>query len=191
MAAQILDNVIWEYDKSTRLVSLLSQKASWYEDNHSKFWSSWFSSTFDLAGNDDLPNFGIVIWAFILNQPLEIFAPLFDEKPWGVGVNRQSFDAGNFTAAGNASISLTKKEKIQVLRSTYYRCISNGTIPFINAAMKDVFGSDGLVYLANRNDMTLEYVFKYDLSTNMKAMLEGYGVLPTVAGHTQIITVSP
>ncbi|QRE00536.1 hypothetical protein [Burkholderia phage BCSR129] len=191
MAAQILDNVIWEYDKSTRLVGLLTQKDNWYTENHDKFWNSWFSSVFDLSGNDDLPNFGIVIWAFILNQPLEIFAPLFDEQPWGVGPNRQSFSAGNFTGSGNMAVSLTKHEKIQVLRATYFRYISNGTIPFINFAMRKVFGKDGLVYVADRQDMTLEYVFKYNLSTNMKAMLEGYNVLPTVAGHKQIITVSP
>lgn len=187
---KITDNILWEYNKADRLNKLITLKEKWYDANDGAFWVDFFNSTFDLSGNDDMPIFGLVIWSIILNVPLNLLYPLIQEKPWGVGPFRENFYNANFSPSGEAA-NLTKKEKIQALRLAYYRCISNGTVTFLNAALRDVFFDDGLAYVIDRGDMTLEYVFNFPLSNNFVTALKKYNILPSVCCVKTIITVSP
>lgn len=186
---KITDNILWEYNKADRLNSLITLKEKWYVANDESFWTGFFNSTFDLSGNDDLPMFGLVVWAIILNVPLDILYPLVEEKPWGVGPFRENFYNANFASSSEAA-NLTKREKIQALRLAYYRCISNGSVTFLNAALRDVFIDDGVAYVLDNGDMTLEYVFKFPLSNNFVTALNKYNILPSVCSVKTIITVS-
>ena len=78
----LLQSILWQYEKSTNLISLLNQKQDWFDIFHSDFWIFWKERVFDLRTAD---LFGLAIWSIILNVPLFVdFNPELDSKPiWG------------------------------------------------------------------------------------------------------------
>ncbi|BBW41278.1 DUF2612 domain-containing protein [Citrobacter portucalensis] len=57
----------WEYDQSPNLSNIFNLKQKWYDDNHQDFWTSWERDVFNLFTAND---FGLNVWAIILNLPL-------------------------------------------------------------------------------------------------------------------------
>ena len=47
-SVDILQNLIWEYDKAPALAALMTQKQNWYDENHEQFWIDWFNNVFNL-----------------------------------------------------------------------------------------------------------------------------------------------
>jgi Protein of unknown function (DUF2612) len=162
---------IWQYDNADPYLSILSQKDDWYSEYFGTFWTNWTNSVFRLEINYDPSSmthvhtslFGCVIWATILDFPLEpILVPREGIKmPWSFeninatiipGTSRENFGivedpaistlGGNFTPA-TASAALTMLEKVQLLKLSYYKNIGNNSVPFTNSALADVFRING------------------------------------------------
>lgn len=182
--------LLWQHNDATRLQSLVTQKDSWTLQVHTNFWNAWFANIFNLKTANQ---FGLIVWAIILNVPIEIFRPNpANYRPsWGFGTSRGNFDNSNFLTYGIRPVTLTLEEQRQLLRMRYYALTLNQNVMAINDALVDVFGSVGVAYLKDNQDMSQEYVFKYAMSNEMKIALTTYDILPRPAGVKSIITISP
>jgi hypothetical protein len=179
----IKEAITWQYDKAPALTSLILSKDTWYFKNDDQFWINWYYNGFNL---NTANNYGIGLWAIILNLPLEIFAPLGVTPVWGFGPYNENFHYANF-ASGAGSLNLTKEEKIIVLKMAWYRYVGNGTVPFINGAIADAFVNVGGGYVLDHQDMTIEYVFNQPISTNLRNAFTNYNILPSIAGVKTLI----
>lgn len=182
----LLRAVLWQYDGAAGLQSLLRSKSDWYEENQEKFWTDWVRDVFNLQTADD---FGCSVWGVILGVPLSIGQPGTAARPvWGFGVHNQNFEHGNFGRDGAGVAGLTLEQKRLVLRLRYYQLVSDGSAPFSNMALRDVFGTG---YVLDRLDMTATYVFPTEISSSVRLVLEYYDLLPRPAGVEINILIDP
>lgn len=67
--------VLWQYQNSTNLRTLISNKQNWLVANHQVFWINWHNTIFKLTTSN--PSiFGMVVWSIILNLP--VYIPIGD-----------------------------------------------------------------------------------------------------------------
>jgi Protein of unknown function (DUF2612) len=79
-SVDLLQSILWQYDKATHLLSLLNQKQTWYDINQTEFWQDWFNYVFYLANpnlttnplKEDLALFGLSVWGVILEIPIYV-----------------------------------------------------------------------------------------------------------------------
>ncbi|MGJ0509069.1 MAG: DUF2612 domain-containing protein [Methylocystis sp.] len=175
----LLQAILWQYNDALRLQSLLESKQDWYNEQYSEFWDDWVSDVFDLRTAND---FGLSVWAVILNIPLTITS---GQEPsanlWGFGPFRKNFNRGNF-APSTSGIRLSTEQRRLVLRLRYFQLVTRGAIPEINTFLKYVFEDLGDVYVLDGLDMTMDYVFTFALPSQLRFVLESYDILPRPAG---------
>lgn len=184
-SVDLLKVILWEYNDAIKVQALLEQKQDWYTINQTEFWQNWYKNVFDLRTAND---FGLAVWAIILEMPLvaEVGKSEEDAPAFGFGENYQNFNNGNFLATSSTSVRLTTEQKRLVLRLRYYQLISNGTVPEINAFLISLFGD---AYVLDTYDMSYAiYVINTDVSSEFQFILENYDLLPRPAGvGTRII----
>lgn len=191
----LLSAVTWRFDQSENLLALLRAKQQWYDSNHTQFWDRWNTSIFTL---DDANTFGVAVWAFILNVPLESLSLRDRYRFWAFGPTRENFtssasgpqnpSSGNFPPLSQNGAIATPREKIQSLRLKYYALISDCSIASINAALADVFEGSGMAYVLDNEDMTMTYVFDFPISAGFRQSMVEYDLLPKPAGVKITIT---
>jgi len=175
----LLQALLWQYNEALRLQSLLEQKQAWYDENQTEFWESWYRDVFDLRTAND---FGLAVWAVILNIPLTITSGgVASTRLWGFGQYRRNFNRGNF-APSTSGIRLTTAQKRLVLQLRYYQLVTRGDIPDINRFLNYVFAGYGKVYAVDGLTMTMSYVFTFAIPSSLRFVLENYDVLPRPAG---------
>lgn len=177
-AVNLLQAILWQYNDATRLQSLLENKQSWYDAQYSEFWTDWYRDVFNLETAND---FGLTVWAIILNIPLTITS---GQQPspdlWGFGPFRKNFNRGNF-APSTSGIRLTTAQKRLVLKLRYFQLITRDAIPEINTFLKYAFGDYGKVYALDGLDMTMDYVFTFAPPSQLRFVLQSFDVLPRPA----------
>lgn len=181
-SVNVLRAILWQYDSSPNLVSLLTKKEAWYEENQRLFWENWVRDVFDLRTAND---FGCAVWAIILGVPLAVvLEPDYLDKPvWGFGQYRKNFNRGNFATSTQTVIPLTIEQKRLVLQLRYFQLISRGTIPQTNHFMRMAFEPWGLVYALDPLDMgDIVYVFTFAPPRALTFVLRNYDILPRPAG---------
>ncbi|WP_127958837.1 DUF2612 domain-containing protein [Serratia microhaemolytica] len=153
-SVNLLRSIIWQYDSSEALNTIISKKNGWYENEQTKYWDDWYRDVFDLKTAND---FGLQIWSIIL------------------GVS--------FIAEGYPDIELTTEQKRFVCRLRYYQLITRATIPEVNGIMKDMFTTEkGKAYALDPNDMScILYVFTYQPDEALAFILLKYDLLPRPA----------
>jgi hypothetical protein len=57
----------WQRSKAPILKALIKKKQEWYQANFCDFWNNWTVDVFNL---DTANEFGLSVWAIILNEPL-------------------------------------------------------------------------------------------------------------------------
>lgn len=190
----ILRSILWQYDQSPNLLSLVSQKQQWYIDFQSDFWSNWYRDVFNLQTANI---FGLAVWAIILNIPLFVpYDPEPTDKPiWGFNDNTDyptlentylNFENGNFSTRGDV-VTLTLEQQRFLLRLRYYQLITRGEVFSINdflnylCSTSDI-GFTGRMYALDGLDMTMTYVFTTtDFPDNLLDVLVKLDVLPRPA----------
>lgn len=188
-SVNLLQAVLWQYDKAPRLLSLLRQKAAWYAANFSEFWSDWYRDVFNLETANE---FGLSVWGRILDVPLVTSAPGSGARPvFGFGVHNRNFFDGNFGRDTSGVINLTVEQKRLVLKLRYYQLISTGTVPETNAMLRRVFGAQGRVYLLDGHDMTQTYVFSFVPAQSIRQVLQNFDILPRPQAVASRILVQP
>jgi hypothetical protein len=127
-------------------------------------------------------DFGLSVWAVILNIPLTITSGTVPSANlWGFGPFRKNFNRGNF-APSSSGIRLTTEQRRLVLRLRYFQLVTRGAIPEINAFLKYVFASFGIVYALDGLNMSMDYVFTFQPPSQLRFVLETYDILPRPAG---------
>lgn len=173
--------LLWQHDNAKRLKALITLKQQWYEHNHCEFWTNWMRDVFDVRTAND---FGLSVWARILDIPLGIDVPGSREKDaFGLGTHHANFGHGNFARSEAGQLFLTTRQKRLVIRLRYFQLTSRGTVPEINAFLRELFGSDGRVFVTDPLDMSFAiYFFEFHPGSELALILEKYDLLPRPAG---------
>lgn len=206
-SVDLLRALLWHYNDAPLLQSLLQSKSDWYERVQNEFWTNWVKDVFDLRTAND---FGLAVWAIILDMPLtvDVGADAPGKINFGFGSFHNNFDNGNFTRGSGQGTRLSTEQKRIVLRLRYFQLVTRGAIPEINRFLQILFpgtvlssGSDYVlpgyvdpsyvsggsitvkpfVYALDGLDMTMEYVFTSAPSSELQFVLQQYDLLPRPA----------
>jgi hypothetical protein len=178
LSVDLLQCLLWQYNEATALQTLIDRKQKWFDAVQQKFWTDWISDVFDLTTAND---FGLAVWAAILDVPLVIVPEAQLTKPlFGFGEFNVGFTQGNFASAQMLS-SLTTEQRRLVLRMRYFQITTRGAVPEVNAFLAQVFG-EGVVYVEDLGDMKIRYVFTQQPSSAVELILTEFDVLPRPAG---------
>jgi hypothetical protein len=166
----LLQAILWQYDESTNLVSLINQKQEWYDTYQSQFWTDWYNNVFNILTANQ---FGLSVWSYILNLPLYLDnTPEPSDKPvWGFNNNSLyptlentylNFGMGNFSTKSTI-ISLSVEEQRFLLRLRYFQLSDNGVVSNINSFLDYLCRTSsidyaGTIYALDGLDMTMTYV---------------------------------
>lgn len=185
-SVDLLQALLWQYTDAERLQSLLTQKSAWYLENQTSFWSNWIDDVFNLQTAND---FGLVVWGIILDIPLSVGLSGTGARPvFGFGDYNLNFENSNFGRDSSGVAGLTTEGKRTLLRLRYFQLISDGSVPYTNFVLQQVFGQG---YVIDHLDMTATYVFSTALSAQMMLILETFDLLPRPAGVKIDIVVDP
>lgn len=180
-SVDLLRNLLWQYNEAEALQTLMTRKEAWYTEEHTEYWTDWARDVFDLQTAND---FGLSVWAIILNIPLVVTPEPDDGKPvWGFGSGntRVNFNNGNF-AATSTGFGLTTEQKRLVLRLRYFQLVTRGAAPEINAFMARLFEDEGVVYVADTGGMRARYIFSFVPSSALELVLRSFDLFPRPAG---------
>ena len=169
-STNLLRAILWQYDQSPNLLSLLTQKQEWYDLNQTAFWTDWFNNVFNLQTAN---LFGLAVWSIILDVPLYVpYNPDPDDKPiWGFNDNSAfptlentytNFFGGNFSSRGDI-ITLTEEQQRFLLRLRYYQLVTRAEVWDINKFLNYLVNSSnigfiGQMYALDNLNMTMRYI---------------------------------
>lgn len=188
-STNLLASLLWQHDNAARLRAIVEAEQAWFDQHQTAFWSDWVRDVFDLRTAND---FGLSVWALILNLPLLVFVEgsgtreVFGFDPFGL-----NFTNGNFGRDSDAALSLTTEQRRLALRLRYFQLVSRGTVPEVNAFLEQLFGAEGSVYVLDGLDMTATYVFTYLPEPNVLYVLQQFDLLPRPAGVEINILINP
>lgn len=177
-SVDLLRALLWQYNDAARLQSLLQQKQDWYDVNQTEFWENWIRDVFDLRTAND---FGLAVWAIILDIPLVVNSQgdLPGKPIWGFGQYRKNFNNGNF--ASTTTSRLTTAQRRLVLQLRYFQLTTRATVREINAFLAYVFAPFGKAYVNDGLDMTARYVFEFIIPSELQMILTEFDLLPRPA----------
>lgn len=172
--------ILWQYDGAEKLKAIIRADNEWLNENQAQFWSDWYRDVFNL---DTANEFGMSVWARILNIPLGFGVPSSVSKAaFGFGVNHQNFENGNFARKGEAELSLTLEQKRLVLKLRYRQLTTRPTAIRINEMLAELFADQGKVFVHDPLDMTYAvYFFGFEPSSSLRLVLEQFDLLPRPA----------
>lgn len=178
-SVDILQALLWQYNKAEAYTALLESKQTWVTANQEEFWENWFTNVFDIRTVND---FGAAVWSIILGIPLNIQYGETDGANWGFGPYQQNFDRGNFAPLNYEVIPLTIAQKRIVLQLRYYQLITRCVPPDINKNFARIFASLGPAYVIDNLNMTMTYVFNFQIPSALEFILRFYNLLPQPNG---------
>lgn len=188
--ANLLRAILWQYEGAPKLRQIVDAEQAYFDGAQAQFWSDWLRDVFDFNTAND---FGLAVWARILDINLGVYAPASgNEAKWGFSPNNENFGAGNFGRASSGELSLTTDQKRLVIRLRYAQITKRPTLPNINETLATVFSDfGGAAYAVDNQDMTVGYLFAFTLPSSLKLVLEQYDLLlrPAGVGYTVIETV--
>lgn len=184
-SVNLLQAILWQYNKSERLKSLVQQKQDWYTANQQKFWEEWVVNVFDLRTANA---FGCAVWSIILGLPLAVEYRVSNGANWGFANFQENFEHGNFAPAHTEPLPLTLAQKRLALQLRYFQLTTPATIPNLNAMLVRLFGDQGRAWVIDNLDMTITYHFDYAPSHPMLFLFKYYDLLPRPAGVSSSIT---
>lgn len=177
--------LLWQYNSAVNLQSLIIKKQLWYDLNFTEFWNRWYTNVFNLVTADE---FGLIVWAIILDIPLYIDPNEIrsDDYIWGFDEDRMPFDHGNFYDNDDILI-LSLEERRFILRLRYFETISRGALLEVNEFLVKIVpplgGGVGTIYAIDNEDMTM--TVKYDpliIHDRLIQYLELYDIFPRPTG---------
>ncbi len=210
-AVDVEQAVLWQYQNSLNIRTLIGDKQTWLYANQQIFWLNWYDTVFNLCtANPTI--FGMVVWSIILNVP--VYIPIGDEQPakpiWGFNAFDPTYpDLENdyknfgtdFTAnpgSGNFStksqfFALTVQEQQFLLRVRYFQLANLGDVDDINMFFDHIctdntIGYTGTIYIEDNLDMTVTYVFTVPdtFPPALFSILNNLDIFPRPAGVARI-----
>jgi hypothetical protein len=183
-SVDLLQALLWQYNDAVNLQGLLASKQAWYTENQTEFWTNWYTDVFDLRTAND---FGLAVWAIILGQSLYVNLSSAGRPTWGFEEFHRNFNRGNFASGAGSTVRLTTETSRILLRLRAYQLQTAACVPEINRMLADVFAGfvapgDTPAYVQDNLDMTCNYIFLFDLPTELSFALRYFDVLPRPAG---------
>lgn len=189
--ADLLAAVLWQYDDSPAMLSLARAKQKFYDENITQFWYDWYRDVFNI---DTANEFGLSVWARILDIPLELISPPtpVGEVSFGFGEYSENFEHGNFGRASDGTIRLTLKQKRIIVRLRYFGLTHSPTLDNINTFLKEHFWQgESRVFVTDSMNMDyIVYTFGYEPGAELRFILEEFDLLPrpSTVGTLYIVT---
>ena len=183
----VLQSLSWRYENSVNLRAIIQNKQNFLDLNNQGFWDDWFNDVFNLATAND---FGLSVWAIILDLPVFVF-PANPEFAWGFGSFRNRFGNHNFGGASATVVPLTTDQLRLALQIRFFQLHSGGSVLQINEFLQSLFGDFGESYVRDNLDMTVTFVFNFNMNSNLLFVLQNYDVLPVPQGVSFNIEVNP
>lgn len=190
----LLQAILWQYDNSTKIRTLIENKNTWYQENQEQFWQDWYTNVFNLQTANI---FGLSVWSIILGIPMYInLVPDNDQPVFGFNESdgmggfindNENFENGNFSSSNNI-ITLTLEEQRLILRLKYYQLVSRGAIPEINNILRMLFAPyvdadvPAAAWVLDGLDMSMTYVFNFNVPNNFMYLFRTLDILPRPAG---------
>lgn len=174
----LMQSILWQFNEATRLQKIVELKQLWYEQYHRDFWLNWQRDVFDLRTAND---FGLSVWAIILDIPLSFEVPASNvaKVAWGFGNKRKNFNNGNFKRSEAGAVILTTEQRRLVLRLRYFQLTTSGNVLEINKFLLSLFGEEyGLVFVRDNLDMSATYIFQFYPPSQLQLVLDQFDLLP-------------
>lgn len=188
-SADLEQALLWQYEGAVRLRALVEAKQAWFDGAQTAFWNDWYTDVFDLRTAND---FGLSVWAYILDLPLLAYAPATGDRPvFGFGDFNLNFFESNFGRDNDAALSLSMEQRRLALRLRYFQLTTRGAVTEVNAFLAYLFGDEGLVYVLDGLDMTATYVFTFPPNAALLYVLQNFDLLPRPAGVKLNILINP
>lgn len=175
----LLKTILWQYENAPNIKALVTAKQAWYAENQTALFDDYHTDIFNL---DTANDFGLAVWAIVLDAPIVYNLSGAGSEGWGFGAYRFNFTNGNFQENSGTFYRLSTETARVVLKLRYYKLIGTCTAPAINRALADVFKDYGSVYVVDNLDMTQAYSFSFTPPTDLRFMLDNYDILPRPAG---------
>jgi len=188
-SVDLLKALLWQYESAERLQSLLRSKQEWYDNNFTQFWLDWYTDVFNL---DTANEFGLDVWAIILDIRVNWELPRTERRAWGFGQFRDNFNNGNFGRSQDEVYQLTIEQRRLILKLRYYQLVARGSVTEFNEVMSRLF--DQPVYALDGLDMTYTCVFTNPLPPDQQLVIDNFDLLIRPAGvkrKTRILNVVP
>lgn len=184
-SVDVTQSILWQYDKATNLLSLINSKQAWYTENQTQFWTDFYNNIFNLITAN---NFGLAVWAYILNTPLYVdIEPISPTKlNWGFGPYNKNFAHGNFVR--DYALNLTTEEQRFLLRLVYYKLSNRCDVTDVNIFLNYLLSTSdinysGTIYMLDGLDMSITYVFTTnDFPVHLYQIIQNLDALPRGAG---------
>lgn len=156
--------LLWQYQNSEKLKSLILSKEEWYQTHQAQFWQEWYDNVFNIETAND---FGLSVWGEILDF------------------------SRNVTAKDGSRHYLTTEQYRLILKGQILRFGMGATAPEINNWLATVFAGKGNAYCLDSYDMTaIPFVFRAHPSDEIKWLLGNIDFFPRPAGvgyHVRLV----
>lgn len=178
--------ILWQYE-NTNLSELISEMQSVNHSLHGDFWQHWLEFIFDLTNSS---SFGVALWAKILNEPISVNYNLKASEDFGFGEGLANFENGSFGVPFSEFEGLSTDLARKILLVKWFKMTQAPTVPNINRLLSFLF-EDLRVYLDDRLDMSIEYVFYDEPSWRLKWLILNHEVLPKPAAVSMSLRIAP
>lgn len=181
--ANCREAILWQYEQAERLIGLVNVIQAGYDKLNTDFWQNWYRDVFNI---DTANDFGLSVWARILNLPLAHKIGAGEPKDsWGLSEERLNFQKGaNFARGTGENLQLTTDQIRLIVRTRYFALTHRPTLKNINEHL-DRYYSKGKdkVYVVDPMDMTfLIYTFTFQIDNALHYLLENLDILPRPMG---------
>ena len=150
----LLDCLLWQYNKATKLQSLVQSCQDEFEGNVKDFWDNFYTNIFNI---DTANTFGLSVWGILL------------------GVDRPSYTSGGQTY----QYSDDMYRLLLKSRSLLFRM--DGSVFQINKYIEYLFPNKPILVL-DRLDMSMDIVFYYTPTADELQVLNNPDFLPRPSG---------
>jgi len=181
--------ILWQYENSEKYKALISIIDDIYKEKHIRFWENWYRDVFNI---DTANDFGLSIWAKILQIPSDISFDIKTDDKVAFGFNNERHNFGtpekksNFGNNKNGLIStaLTQEQKRIIIKCRYFQLTYKPTLDNINNFLKqNLWKDDNRVYVIdNFNMQWITYTFFYQPDHFLEFLLNYANILPRPAG---------
>lgn len=191
-SVNLLQAILWQYEDAEKLLALARAKQEWVSANQEDFWDDWYRNVFCV---DTANSFGLAVWGRILNVAMQVVSsPTPNITPFGFDPYAQNFNNGSFGVTSDQNIGLTVEQQRTIIKMRYFQLTSRCTIPEINSFLKNIFGSQGVVYVIDSYDMSfITFLFTFTPNSQLQFILENYDLLPRPAavGANWVVQTEP
>lgn len=175
--ANLLRAILWQYSHADKLKALVQAQQDWHDKNVEQFWSDWYRDVFNMNTAND---FGLAIWGRILGIPITVdIDPSTGREVWGFGVNNLNFGNGNFGRRSSGTGSLTRQQKLLLLKMRYFQLTQKPTVVNVNKMLHELFGDYGKIFVVDSLDMSfITYFHTFPLSREFETLFNDFDILP-------------